>query len=214
MHYFDAGVSHHLLESVTLSINGYLKRARHLGDFGQFGPSLVFSPFNWDRALIKGVELSASYKKGGWSGYLNAAVSSARARGINSGEYNFGRDELDYINGHWVYMDHDQRYTASGGVAYGQGAASYSLDAVFGSGMRRTPDGGTPNSDHLPAYLRVNVGAVRTLDAAALGRIEARVAVLNVLDRIYEVRDGTGVGVGAPQFGPRRALYVSARKLF
>ena len=26
--------------------------------------------------------------------------------------------------------------------------------------------------------------------------------------RKYEIRDGTGVGVGAPQFGPRRGFFV------
>ena len=214
MHYFDAGVSHQLTDAVTLVVNAYLKLARHLGDFGQFGPSLVFSPYNWDRAVIKGVELSGSYRKGNWSAYLNAAVSQARARGLNSGEYNFDQNELDYINRHWVFMDHDQRFALSGGVSHLRGATTFSLDAIFGSGMRSTPDGGIPNSSHLPGYLQVNAGAARALDTAWFGLVEARFAVLNVFDRIYEIRDGTGVGVGAPQFGPRRAFYVSVRKLF
>ena len=214
MHYFDAGVSRQLTDAMTLGVNAYLKRARHLGDFGQFGPSLVFSPYNWDRAIIKGVELSGSYRKDNWSGYLNVAMSEARASGINSGEYNFGQDELDYINGHWVFMDHDQRYALSGGVSYRRGGTTFSLDAIFGSGMRRTPEGDAPNSSHLPGYLQVNAGAARGFDTELFGRVEARLAVLNVLDRIYEIRDGTGVGVGAPQFGPRRAFYVSVRKLF
>jgi hypothetical protein len=36
--------------------------------------------------------------------------------------------------------------------------------------------------------------------------------VLNVLDRIYEIRDGSGVG--APQWGMRRTLYVGLGKPF
>lgn len=214
MHYFDAGISQQLTDSLSLSIDGYVKKARHLGDFGQFGPSLVFSPFNWDRAFIKGLEVTASYKRGDLSGYLNVAMSSARARGINSGEYNFRQDELDYINSHWVYMDHDQRYAVSSGFAVTQSGTRYSADMVFGSGMRLTPDGGAPNSGHLPAYLRLNAGAARDLVVGPLGRLEVRVAVLNALDRVYQIRDGTGVGVGAPQYGPRRAFYMSARKLF
>src|SRR5258706_205293 len=42
----------------------------------------------------------------------------------------------------------------------------------------------------------------------------ARVSLLNGLDRVYQLRDGSGIGVGAPQFGPRRAVYLSLRKDF
>ena len=34
-----------------------------------------------------------------------------------------------------------------------------------------------------------------------------RFDVVNVFDKIYEIRDGSGIGVFAPQFGPRRAFY-------
>jgi len=35
----------------------------------------------------------------------------------------------------------------------------------------------------------------------------ARLDVVNVFDEIYELRDGSGIGVGAPQFGQRRGCY-------
>lgn len=35
----------------------------------------------------------------------------------------------------------------------------------------------------------------------------ARLEVVNVFDEIYELRDGSGIGVGAPQFGQRRGFY-------
>jgi outer membrane receptor protein involved in Fe transport len=38
--------------------------------------------------------------------------------------------------------------------------------------------------------------------------------VINAFDKVYELRDGSGIGVGAPQYGPRRALFVSASKTF
>ena len=34
-----------------------------------------------------------------------------------------------------------------------------------------------------------------------------RFDVVNVTDNIYEIRDGSGIGVFAPQFGPRRGFY-------
>jgi outer membrane receptor protein involved in Fe transport len=44
------------------------------------------------------------------------------------------------------------------------------------------------------------------------GTLTARFDIINALDKIYEIRDGTGVGVGAPQFGPRRGLFVGVSK--
>jgi hypothetical protein len=41
-----------------------------------------------------------------------------------------------------------------------------------------------------------------------------RVSLLNVLDRSFELRDGSGIGVGAPQYGPRRTVYVGLSKPF
>jgi len=35
-----------------------------------------------------------------------------------------------------------------------------------------------------------------------------RFDIVNLFDTIYEIRDGSGIGVFAPQFGPRRGFYV------
>ena len=61
---------------------------------------------------------------------------------------------------------------------------------------------------------QVDLGASRTLQTDSLGRVDLRLTIVNVLDRIYEVRDGTGIGVGAPQFGARRAFYAGITKRF
>ena len=37
--------------------------------------------------------------------------------------------------------------------------------------------------------------------------IKVRFDVVNLFDKIYELRDGSGIGVGAPQFGQRRGFY-------
>jgi hypothetical protein len=38
--------------------------------------------------------------------------------------------------------------------------------------------------------------------------------VINALDEVYQIRSGTGVGVFAPQFGPRRGIFVGLTKHF
>jgi outer membrane receptor for ferrienterochelin and colicins len=42
--------------------------------------------------------------------------------------------------------------------------------------------------------------------------LTARVDLINAFDKVYQIRNGTGVGVGAPQFGPRRGLFFGISK--
>ena len=39
------------------------------------------------------------------------------------------------------------------------------------------------------------------------GSFKIRFDIVNLFDEIYELRDGSGIGVGAPQFGQRRGFY-------
>ncbi|WHZ11305.1 MAG: Zinc-regulated outer membrane receptor [Burkholderiaceae bacterium] len=209
-HYFDAGVSHQITPAANIGIDAFYKRVTNLLDEGQFGQALIFSPFNYAQGLIYGVELTASYKTDRLSAYVNLARTTSLARGVDSAQFNFDPDELNYIANHWVHTDHDQTWTGSAGLAYKWQGTQYTADALFGTGLRS----GFANTDHLPAYLQVNVGANRRFRTESLGTIEARVAIVNLFDRVYELRDGSGIGVGAPQFGPRRGLYVGLSKLF
>jgi outer membrane receptor protein involved in Fe transport len=44
------------------------------------------------------------------------------------------------------------------------------------------------------------------------GTLTARADVINLFDREYQIRNGTGVGVGAPQYGPRRGYFFGLSK--
>ncbi|WP_336605044.1 hypothetical protein [Phenylobacterium aquaticum] len=48
----------------------------------------------------------------------------------------------------------------------------------------------------------------------ALQGVTVRADLINAFDEKYLIRDGSGVGVGAPQYGPRRGLYVGVTKAF
>jgi outer membrane receptor protein involved in Fe transport len=209
-HYFDAGVTHQLTTSLNLGLDGYYKYARNLIDEGQFGQALIFTPFNYDRAKVYGVELTGNYKKNAVSAYANLAYSVARATEIKSAEFNFAPDELAFIASNWVYLDHDQRYTASAGASYLWQRTTFTADAYYGSGLRR----GFANTEKLPPYTHANIGMVQHFDTRELGKLDLRLVIVNVFDQSYELRDGTGIGVGAPQFGPRRAYYAGLSKMF
>jgi outer membrane receptor protein involved in Fe transport len=210
--YFDAGLSFQASPKLTFGLDGYYRKVRHLQDEGQFGKALIFSAFNYEQGRIYGLDLSATYKGDALSGYVNVGLSHARAKGIESGQFNFDPDELDYISSHWVHLDHEQLVSGSAGLSYrfGDGLTA-SADLLFGSGLRR----GFANTEHLPGYTSVNAAVAKTFDlGGGLGKLDTRLAVVNLLDRSYQLRDGSGIGVGAPQFGLRRSVYVTVSKPF
>ena len=209
--YFDVGVSHQLTPRLTLGADAYYRRVRHLQDEGQFGNALIYSAFNFERGKVYGLELSASYKDDRLSGYANVSLSRAMGKGIETGQFNFDDDELAYIDSHWVHLDHDQTVAASAGLNYKLAdRTSVGGDVLYGSGLRR----GFANTEHLPAYVQVNASVSHGVELAALGRLDLRLSVINLFDRSYELRDGSGIGVGAPQYAPRRTLYLSMSKPF
>ncbi len=208
--YFDAGISFRLTPSLQLGLDGYYKNVHDLLDEGQFGQALVFSPFNYGRGRVYGVEGTLEYRKGPLDLYGNLAYGAALGKEVVSGQYNFDPAELAYIATHYVHLDHDQTLTGSAGLSYQWSRVRASLDALYGSGLRRA----FANTRSLPSYLQVNLGLTGTIPTRRLGPFSWRISVVNLLDRIYEIRDGSGIGVGAPQYGPRRALYVGLSKRF
>ena len=204
-HYFDAGVTQKVLPGLEVGIDAYYKRARDLLDDGQFGAALVLDGFNYEKAENVGVEFKASYENGPFRAYGNFAVARQVAKNVVSNQFLFDPDELAYISNHYVFTDHAQTYTGSGGVSYLLAGTRFNVDMIYGSGLRA----GFANTDHVPAYTQFNVGATREIQIPNRKPLTVRVAVINVLDTIYELRDGSGIGVFAPQYGPRRGYFLS-----
>ena len=207
--YYDAGITHDFTSAWQVGVDGYYKDARNLLDEGQFGPALIFSPFNYARGRVWGMELTSTYTDGDFSTYYNLAYSRALGNQVVSGQFNFSPDELAYIQDHFVHLDHDQTWTSSGGVSYDWLGTRYSLDGIFGSGLRA----GFANTGSLPSYTQFDLAASRSITLPGTGEFSVRFAIVNLLDRVYEIRDGTGIGVGAPQFGPRRGLDRKSTRL-
>ena len=209
-HYFDAGVTQKITPELNVGVDGFYKIVRDLIDEGQFGQALIFTPFNYNQGKIYGVELTANYRSGNFAAYGNLAWTVSLAKEVVSGQFNFPQAELDYIANNWVHTDHDQTYTASGGISYLWLGTLLSTDASYGSGLRS----GFANTDHVPSSVQVNLGAMRKFTLGIFGPMEARLSVINVLDRVNEIRDGTGIGVFAPQYGPRIGFFGTISKLF
>jgi hypothetical protein len=132
-----------------------------------------------------------------------------------SAQFNFAPDELAFIANDFIHLDHDQTWSGSAGIAYTLNKGSnhptlFSVDALVQSGLRATAEGGAPNGIALPNYAVVNSSVVQKLPTAT----ELRLDVLNIADNSYQIRNGSGVGVGAPQFGLRRTVLAGVTQRF
>jgi outer membrane receptor protein involved in Fe transport len=219
-HYFDAGVEQRFKGGFKLGLDAYYKKKRNLLDEGQFGSAVVLSPFNYAKGYAWGVELSGNYTHGPIDLYANVARGDEKGKDIISAQYFFAPDELAYIRDNYIYTDHSQKWTASGGASYtihdSLGTLVPTMDFIYASGLRTDdPNGIVPNGGELPSYWVFNAGISQNFTGpGALKGLQIRADVLNLFDKKYQIRSGTGVGVGAPQWGQRRGFFVGVTKKF
>ncbi len=202
-HYFDVGATQKIAEGFNVGIDGFYKSAHSVLDEGQFGQALILSSFNYKRGEIYGGEFTANYNKGGLSSYLNVGYEWARGTNVSSAQFLFDPDEFAYIKKNWVFLDHDQRFTGSAGISYPWNDWQAGIDGLYGNGLRR----GFANTQKNHPYETFNVSLQRQIKITEKTAVKIRFDVVNILDTIYELRDGSGIGVGAPQFGQRRGFY-------
>ena len=210
-HYFDAGITQRVLPGLDLGIDGYYKIAKNLLDDGQFGQALVLTAFNYDHAYNEGIEFKGAYERGGFRAYGNIAVAKQRAKDVSSNQYLFDPDELAYIQNNYIYTDHDQFITVSGGASYNLYGTLLSTDVIYGSGLRD----GFANIGTVSPHAAVNVGLSRDIVLApGLKPTTLRVTVVNLLDHPYDIRDGSGIGVFQAQYGERRGIFAGLSQRF
>jgi TonB dependent receptor len=214
--YFDAGISQKV-GKFELGLDGYYKEARNQLDDGLFGQTLILSAFNYAEGKVYGLEFTGSYTNGGFSTYLNLAHSVAMGKDWSSAQFLFSPDDLAYVKDHWIFLDHDQQLTASYGASYAwkgaHGTTRAYIDTLYGTGLRTDltqPDGSViPNGGTVPAYYTISIGGEQSFRVGLHREWKVRLDVLNLTDNSYELRDGSGVGVNAAQYGMRRGIFGS-----
>ncbi len=208
--YIDAGVTQKPTKELEVGVDAYFKRARNLIDDGQFGQALVLTAFNYDRAYNTGVEFKSAYQSGDFRAYGNLAWGRQRASQVSSNQFLFDSGEFPYIATHYVYTDHAQTWTGSAGASYRWLGTLVSADMIYGSGLRD----GFANTGHVSPYTQVNLGLSREIATPWGKPVTMRFDVVNLLDHAYELRDGSGIGVFAPQYGPRRGFFAGLTQRF
>jgi len=240
--YYDVGVDQKIplgctssspkdCSSLELGVDAYYKTAKDLIDNGVFGQALVLSAFNYANGWNEGIEFHTKFNSGNFQAYGNVAVAQQRASDVISNQFLFdntvpladlgGLTRFQYVQTHFIYTDHNQFITASAGAVYqfcGRPASfdemswcgtKLSADMVYGSGLRS----GDANISSVPAYTQVNIGIKREFLLPNDPKpMTIRFDVVNLFDEIYQIRSGTGIGVFAPQFGPRRGFFLGISK--
>ena len=225
--YYDVGAEQKFGSHFTATIDSYYKTSTHLIDEGQFGAPIILTPFNYATGKQWGVELTFNYTNGPFNAYANASHSVAQGKDWISSQFNFDQASLDYVAGHYIYLDHDESYAVSAGASYLWQGTRFGGDLIYGSGLRADlslanpvtyPDGSVldaiPNGAELPSYVQVNLSLSHRFEHVPGGPIELRIDVINAFDHVYQIRDGSGVGVFAPQYGPRRGFFGGITKEF
>jgi outer membrane receptor protein involved in Fe transport len=211
-HYFDVGVDQKLLPGLTVGADAYLKLATDLLDDGQFGQAVVLTQFNYANGYSEGIELKAKYQNGGFMAYANFSTNRTKAINVISNQYLFTDPvEFAYINNNYHFTDDCQLFTASAGASYKWDNTLVSLDGIYGSGLRQ----GFANLEHQQPYTQFNFAISRDFSVwpeamwPSAKPLNLRFTVVNVLDTLYQLRSGTGIGEFAPQYGPRRGFFVT-----
>ncbi len=210
-HRFDLGLSQRLAPGWVVGIDAYYKSVRDLLDYGQFGGAPIFTAINFRQGRVYGVEFSTSYRTESLLLYGNLAISRSTGRDIRSAQYNIEPDELEYARNKYIRTDHDQLLTGSAGAvwrAWDGGRLSASM--LYGSGLRK----GFASTESVTPYVTANFGIQQDLVLPDGGIWTLRFDVLNAFDREYQLREGSGIGVGAPQFGARRGFFGGLSRAF
>ena len=204
-HYFDVGVEQKLLPGLTFGLDAYYKIATDLIDDGQFGQAVVLTQFNWARGYSEGAEAKVKYQNGDFSAYANFAFNITRATDPVSNQYLLDPDEYAFLLTHYNYTDDMQMLTGSAGASYRWNQTLFSINMKYGSGLPT----GFANSAFNEPYVTANLGIAHEFQALPGAKpLTVRFDVVNLFDKIYAIRDGSGIGVFAPQFGQRRGFYA------
>lgn len=203
--FFDVGLARRLPLNLALSLDSYFLVAQHKLDLAQLGSTYITAPLSYRQGRGWGTDLSLVEEHASYSAYLNFSYAVLQAKDITAGQ--FLADDpatVAYVQHHWINLDDDQMFTASAGGNYRWRGFLLSFDAIGGSGYRA----GFANTATLPPIWQINAALGHGFHVPELGVLDGRLVLVNVFDHPYELRNGTGIGVFSPQWGPRRALYA------
>jgi hypothetical protein len=194
----------------TLSQDNYYERTFHYLDTGQLGLVPIFAPFNYGMGTIWGSEFAVNYRGEALSAYANLTLGQNFQKGVDTGQFNFERTEVIFIDLHAIPLDHQPLAGMSAGATWRLGPWAASLSGVYSSGLR----GGFADQDQLPPVVQINASLERRFEIPGIGKLTNRLTVLNVTDRVNLIRPAEGIGISQSAYGPRLTVLDSLTLAF
>jgi len=202
---YDIGVDKQFSPHLSAGLDGYYKTATDLLDDGQFGQAYTLTAFNYAKGWNDGIEGKIKYQDGNFQAYANVAWGWQFATQFVSNQFLIDAATYAYAQTHYIPTDHCQTWTGSAGASYLWNGTRLSADVIVGSGLRA----GFANQSTVPPYSQVNLGLSHDFQWSDNAKpLTLRFDVVNLFDTIYVIRDGSGIGVFAPQYGPRRGFFI------
>ena len=147
--------------------------------------------------------------------------SEAQGKNWNSAQFLFDPNDLAYVQNHWIYLDHDQRVTGSFGAAYtwketsaARGCTWTRFTAAACGQTATTCQWRNHPQRRQRAGLLLRQHGCGTKFKLGPQTVKVRLDIVNVTDNIYELRNGSGVGVNAAQYGERLGFFGSLSYVF
>jgi outer membrane receptor protein involved in Fe transport len=210
--YVDAGVEQKLLPGLSAGLDAYYKYSTDTLDDGQFGSAVILDQYNYASGYSQGLEFKANYEAGGLRAYANLSDEITMITNVVSNQYVIDDPvEFAYIANNYVPSSDSQQFTSSFGTSYRWQGLLASVDGIYGSGLAA----GFANQQNSPAYTQFNAAVAWSFNAWHNQKpLTLRLSAINIFDTSYLLRAGDGIGEFAPQYGPRRGLFVELSQQF
>lgn len=210
--YLDAGLQYHA-GAVALGADVYLRRSRNLLLVHREIGSAVQQSFAFEKAMFRGLELSAGYGTHSLSAWLNVSFSRAKARNLRDDAGIFSLATIVATQGHWVPLSSDRPMTGSMGLTWRRGklAVSGTAQASSGASYSLSPD--SPNGARNHAYAVVGLSAV--YHAGLHKRMsDFRVDITNLTGAHYRQNDAANLEGGWTRWGQERSITLGIEQGF
>ena len=204
--YAEVGIESRVLPELTLKLTGWGKLSDDQLDDVGVGSTNLISPYNFREGRAGGIEASAILVLGRrFQAFANGTLQKAMGRGIESAQYLFG--PADLANDGWQFLDHDQRWKASAGATFKESGWRLSSLFEYGSGLRTGP----ANDQHVPAHVRVDLGAGYEFRGLPM-RPALAVDLVNLFDARYAYRINNGFN--GSHWAPGRSIFARVSATF
>lgn len=210
--YFDAGIQQKL-GPMVLGLDGYWRSARNYIAEHQPLATAAARSFAFDRARMRGLELSVTYARGGTTAWTNLSLARAEARTIIGGEGLFMPETIAATSSHYVPLASDRPVTLSGGLTHRMGKFSLGGDILISSGAVRTFSLNDPNGERHSAYALVGLAAVYHARIAGKSA-QLRVDLTNLTNVKYATADAANLEGGWTRHDRGRAITVGIEQSF